>query len=155
MNPKSVEIFHRGQSQGKLLLSLCLLKTINKNNQALQEKFQDLCAIKKRKFRLRMSCLGLRDLCQELSEPVILFSIKSLKFKQFFGMSDKKEQEGSGKKNKFAEMLRETSNGRNVNIMETADAVLSLPVNRFFWPFLDIQIFDRLDSSPRFFCSNP
>jgi hypothetical protein len=156
LNPLTIEISNRGHSQGKLLLSLCLLKTINKNNQNLYEKFENICRLDYAKFKLQMSCLGLRDLAQELTEPVVLFSIRSIKFKHMFRLEDCEEGETqTKKKKKINKLLRETSNGRNVNIMKTSEHIVSLPVNRFLWPFLDIQIFESVDSTPKFFCSIP
>ena len=92
MKPKCIEIFKKGQSQGKLLLSLCLLKTINKNNQNIYEKFESICRIRNKKFKIKLSCLGLRNLPKDIYEPMIIFSIKSQKFKQIFKINDEENK---------------------------------------------------------------
>jgi hypothetical protein len=99
MKPKCIEIFKKGQSQGKLLLSLCLLKTINKNNQNVSEKFESICRIRNQKFNLKLSCLGLRNLPKDIYDPIIIFSIKSQKFKQVFKINDEEENKASDRVN--------------------------------------------------------
>jgi hypothetical protein len=39
--------------------------------------------------------------------------------------------------------------------MQVKEKELSLPTNPFLWPFVDVQIFEGADSSPKFFCSVP
>lgn len=102
LNPQCVEIFNKGNSQGKLLISLCLLKTINKNNQGVFEKFDSICKVKTQKFNFKLSCLGLRNLSLEVANPIILFSIKSQNFKQIFTLDRTQE-------NKKVELIRPIS----------------------------------------------
>jgi hypothetical protein len=39
--------------------------------------------------------------------------------------------------------------------MKVKEVKLNLSVNPFLWPFIDIEIFEKGDSSPKFFCSVP
>jgi hypothetical protein len=91
MTPKCIEIFKKGQSQGKLLMSLCLLKTINKNNKLVSDNFKTISEIQTRPFNFKISCLGLRDLPKDIHDPIIKFSIKSMAFEEKFNINENEE----------------------------------------------------------------
>lgn len=136
-DPICIDLKHKGNSQGKVLMSVCLLKTINKNNQSIIKKFKEEFILRKKYFRIRFSILGLRNLPRDISACSVKFSIKS------YGI----EEEFSG------ESIKEDS--KNINIMHTKELNVELPQNILYWPFLDIKIYEKSESIPHFFHSLP
>ena len=96
ISPKCIEIFKNGQPQGKLLMTLCLLKTINKNNQPVEDIFNKKLCVNRHIFKFKISCLGLRNLSTSLPDPTIVFSVDSPHFRQVFGSSEHAD-ENSGR----------------------------------------------------------
>ena len=114
---------------GKILANFTLIKSSNKIKE-IKSKYAKICEISKSYYKLKISCIGLRNLTKELSNPKIVYKILQNE------IILKKTEEKNNIKNFY-----------NINICDSEEINIELPNKFIYWPFINISIYDNFVSN--------
>ena len=132
IRPNFYTLKKKNKITGKLLANFTLIKSSNKIKE-IKSKYLKICQIEKSSFKIKISCIGLRNLTKEISEPKIVYKILK---REIILKSELKNT----KKNCY-----------NVNICDTEEICLELPNKFIFWPFIEISVFENFVSKKRIY----